>query len=241
MQARRPPNHAVKGRPRSGKLSAEKITFVIRLLPQVSESLRARARTHGDLSRTIETAIKDADLERMNLVPLGGRPPRSGEVREKVVKATTDSLGVPTYDAIDRAAQTRRKSKNVIINSALLWWLERTNRSKAKPEPPAPVNTDAARAVMTLPTLSKEVGVTGAWDVPYRASLASLLARAPAQRDTQLQVLYPDIVAVLAAGHSLRDACDALGQHELTITPVQLGVFLAKERTRRSRLASPAG
>ena len=241
MQARRPPNHAVKGRPRSGKLSADKKTLVIRLLPQVSESLRARARTHGDLSGTIETAIKDADLERMNLVPLGGRPPRSEPLREKVVKATTVSLRMPTYDAIDRAAQTRRKSKNVIINSALLWWLERANRSKAKPEPSAPVNTDAARAIVTLPTPSKQSGVTEAWDVPYRASLASLLARVPAQRDTRLQVLYPDIVAVLAVGHSLRDACDALGQHELTITPVQLGAFLTKERTRRSRLTSPAG
>ena len=231
----------MKGRLRTRESTADKKTLVIRLLPQVSESLRARARTHGDLSRTIETAIKDADLERMNLVPLGGRPPRSGEVREKVVKATTVSLRVPTYDAIGRAAKTRRKSKNVIINSALLWWLERTNRSKAKPEPPALDDTDAARAIVALPTPSKQSGVTEAWDVPYRASLASLLARAPAQRDTQLQVLYADIVAVLAVGHSLRDACDALGQHELTITPVQLGAFLAKERTRRSRLTSPAG
>ena len=140
-----------------------------------------------------------------------------------------------------RAAKTRRKSKNVIINSALLWWLERTNRSKAKPEPSVLGDTDAARAIVTLPTPSKQSNVTEAWDVPYRASLASLLARAPAQRDTQLQVLYADIVAVLAVGHSLRDACDALGQHELTITPVQLGAFLTKERTRRSRLTSPAG
>ena len=241
VAARRTPSHAVKGRPRNGKLPAEKITFVIRLLPQVSESLRARARTHGDLSRTIETAIKDADLERMNLVPLGGRPPRSGEVREKVVKATTVSLRVPTYDAIGRAAQTRRKSKNVIINSALLWWLERTPSSRAKRESLALDDTEAARAILTPPTPSKQSGVTEAWDVPYRASLASLLARAPAQRDTRLQVLYADIVAVLAVGHSLRDACDALGQHELMITPVQLGAFLAKERTRRSRLASPAG
>ena len=231
----------MKGRLRTRESTADKKTLVIRLLPQVSESLRARARTHGDLSRTIETAIKDADLERMNLVPLGGRPPRSGEVREKVVKATTVSLRVPTYDAIGRAAKTRRKSKNVIINSALLWWLERTNRSKAKPEPFALGDTDAARAIVTLPTPSKQSSVTEAWDVPYRASLASLLARAPAQRDTQLQVLYADIVAVLAVGHSLRDACDALGQHELTITPVQLGAFLTKERTRRSRLTSPAG
>ena len=241
MQARRPPNHAVKGRPRSGKLSAEKITFVIRLLPQVSESLRARARTHGDLSKDIETAITNADLEKMDLVPLAGRPPRSGAVRDKVLNATTVSLRVATYDAISRAAQSRRKSKNVIVNSALLWWLERTPNVKAKRKPPAPDDTSAGIALMPLSTPSKEQSVTGAWDVPYRASLASLLARAPAQRDTRLQVLYADIVAVLAVGHSLRDACDALGQHELMITPVQLGAFLAKERTRRSRLASPAG
>ena len=241
MQARRPPNHAVKGRPRSGKLSAEKITFVIRLLPQVSESLRARARTHGDLSKDIETAISNADLEQMDLVPLAGRPPRSGAVRDKVLNATTVSLRVATYDAIGRAAQIRRKSKNVIVNSALLWWLERTPSVTAKRKPPALDDTDAAHAMVALPTPSKQSSVTEAWDVPYRASLASLLARAPAQRDTQLQVLYADIVAVLAVGHSLRDACDALGQHELTITPVQLGAFLTKERTRRSRLTSPAG
>ena len=138
-------SHAMKAGPLAPGRAIEKKAFVIRLLPQVSETLRARARTHGDLSKDIESAIANADLEQMNLVPLGGRPPRSGPLREKVVKATTVSLLVATYDTIGHAAQIRRKSMNVIINSALLWWLERTPSSTAKRKRSAPDDTDTAR------------------------------------------------------------------------------------------------
>ncbi len=107
----------------------ERQVLIVRLLPKVDEKLRALVRFHGDLSVVIEEAIAAAELETLQLVQLGGRPSRHGVAKEKVVAATSASVSVATVEIIEKAAAKRGKSKNVIVNSALLWWLEHSSHA----------------------------------------------------------------------------------------------------------------
>lgn len=204
----------------------ERKILPVRLLPSLSEPLRAQLRKRGDLSHAIEDAIAKGDLAEMELVRLHGRPPRSDPRREKVEPPTTASLSLTTYDAIMRAALVRRTSKNIIINSALLCWLK----------PPPSQSFDAKPAATPRPMRLKARPVIEPAHALAAASLAKLSAQPPSGKAAQLRAVYLDIERVRAVGHSLQVICSVLASSGLTCTPHQVSRFLTKERARRARL-----
>jgi hypothetical protein len=107
----------------------EKKQLIVRLLHSVDERLRPLARFHGDLSILVEEAIAATDLAKVSLISLGGRPANDLPPPEKVVDATSLLISDTTLQLIEKAAAERNKSKNVIVNSALLWWLDNASHS----------------------------------------------------------------------------------------------------------------
>jgi hypothetical protein len=107
----------------------EKKLLIVRLLVSVDERLRPLALFHGDLSVLVEEAIAVTDLAKVELIKLGGRPANDLPPPEKVVGATSFLISEQTLKVIERAAIKRNKSKNVIVNSALLWWLDHASHS----------------------------------------------------------------------------------------------------------------
>ena len=93
----------------------------LRLNADVNERLRALLRYQGELSRYIDEALTETDLDSVGLVP--SRPGKSTPGLTAVVSPRANS-------ALRSVAQQRGCSITVLANSALHDWLN-TTRSQA--------------------------------------------------------------------------------------------------------------
>ena len=88
--------------------------LVIRLLPGISECLRAEMRYRGDLSKMIIEAINSVDLKNVILVDL---------FAESRIVPTMISLPTKVHAALKALSKTRTASMNVLVNTAVAHWL----------------------------------------------------------------------------------------------------------------------
>lgn len=105
----------------------KKKQLLVRFVDSINIRIRPLALYHGDLSILVEEAITAADVATMKLIklPRGARPAQDdGLARHKLGNSTTLLISEITLKRIERTAKTRKQSKNVIVNSALLWWLD---------------------------------------------------------------------------------------------------------------------
>ena len=220
-------------------------TFIVRLLPSVDEGLRALQRYHGDLSVIVEEAIAAAPMDKMPLVKLGGRPRQSGTETPKVLPATSFSLSKETRDVINRVASARGKSKNAVVNSALLWWLKHSSHEMRRHYPPSGVIETEAVAVSRAPA-SKEIADTNDWTERVRDDLIEqvrddfreFLKEKTESISMLLSVRIPEIKVALALGYSPQIVCNLLARRGLKFTPVELGSLLALGRRKRLHLVT---
>ena len=99
----------------------DKNVFVhLRLMPHVDESIRAIASHKGELSKTVEMALKEADLRTIPLVEM--------RLKEGVC-STVVILPKRLYASVKNRAAERGVSINCLINSAIKLYTERVARS----------------------------------------------------------------------------------------------------------------
>lgn len=91
----------------------------LRLNADVNERLRALLRYQGELSRYIDEALTETDLDSVGLVP--SRPGKSTPGLTAVVSTRANS-------ALRSVAQRRGCSITVLANSALQAWLNTPSR-----------------------------------------------------------------------------------------------------------------
>jgi hypothetical protein len=92
--------------------------LVIRLLPELSELLRAEIRYRGDLQFKILEAINSVNLEDVRLVEL---------ISETRMSTTLISLSPATHTNLKNLAKSRNTSMNVMVNTAIAHWLASKN------------------------------------------------------------------------------------------------------------------
>ena len=88
--------------------------LVIRLLPGINEHLRGELRYRGDLSTMILEAISTVDLKAVRLVDLS---------TETHIPTTTVALPKPIHADLKVISKTRNTSMNVLVNTAVAYWL----------------------------------------------------------------------------------------------------------------------
>ena len=72
-----------------------------------------------------------------------------------------------------------------------------------------------------------------------RARLAALREKKPGTKAGQIRALWPDIQAVLDAGHSLKSVCECLEADRIKITVPALGSYITRMRRRGRRNSFP--
>ena len=101
-------------RPSSASRISTVRKLVIRLMPGISECLRAEMRYRGDLSKMIVEAINSVDLKNVILVDL---------FTESRLEPTMISIPTKVHAALKALSKTRTASMNVLVNTAVAHWL----------------------------------------------------------------------------------------------------------------------
>jgi len=101
-------------RPSSASPNPAVRKLVIRLLPGISECLRAEMRYRGDLSKMIIEAINSVDLKNVILVDL---------FAESRIETTMISIPTKVHAVLKALSKTRAASMNVLVNTAVAHWL----------------------------------------------------------------------------------------------------------------------
>ena len=92
--------------------------LVIRLLPGINEHLRGEMRYRGDLSTMIMEAIDTVDLKMVRLVDLS---------TDTHIPTTTVALLKSIHADLKAISKTRQTSMNVLVNTAVAYWLAGKN------------------------------------------------------------------------------------------------------------------
>jgi hypothetical protein len=106
------------GRPNPIRQRSAVRKLVIRLLPGINEHLRGEMRYRGDLSTMIIEAISTVDLKAVRLVDLS---------TETHIPTTTVALPKPIHAGLKSISKTRHTSMNVLVNTAVAYWLAGKN------------------------------------------------------------------------------------------------------------------
>ncbi len=88
--------------------------LVVRLLPGISEHLRAEMRYRGDLSAMVIEAINSVDLKTARLVDLAS---------DTRLGTTTIALPPSLHSHLKSLAKSRTASMNELVNTAIAHWL----------------------------------------------------------------------------------------------------------------------
>lgn len=95
------------------------MNLFLRLTRDVNDRLRSFLRYRGDLSRIVEQAITETNLEGVKLIdtPVG-----------RGTTATTAVLNGSAYERLKLAARSRSCSVIVLVNSAIKAWVKERGR-----------------------------------------------------------------------------------------------------------------
>lgn len=114
---------SVSGRARkkaAAAASEETVKLAIRLNEGVNEALRGLIRYRGDLSTMAIEALTSVALESAKLV----------SADEKMVRDTTITLPKALYSKVKKTSESRGKSMNIMVSSALAHWLAKKGALK---------------------------------------------------------------------------------------------------------------
>jgi hypothetical protein len=104
---------AAKARSKSADQRGQTLKLAIRLNEAVNDALRSLIRYRGDLSGMAIEALTTADLTAARLV----------SVEEKMVRDTTITIPRALHKKLQKVAEDRDTSMNILVNTGLAYWL----------------------------------------------------------------------------------------------------------------------
>ena len=98
----------------------------------IDETVRSKTLHKGDLSLVVEEALALCDLDTVDLILL--KPGRSliKDDDRRLVAATTILLSWPAVVKLIKTSKKRGVSRNVVVNSAVDWWLKNAGHSMTR-------------------------------------------------------------------------------------------------------------